>query len=216
MSHTGLDQLAAVVERVASGNSLSVDVGQCRRETARVQQRFDVGVGGTDETHALPLAVDHQAQRDRLHPARGQPGHDLLPQHRRYLVAVEPVKNAAGLLGVNEVLVQVASVLQCPTDRLRRDLVEHHATHRDLGLEHLHQVPGDGLALAVLVSGQQEFVSVGQFVLEFLDPGALVRVHHIDRCEVVGDVHPEPRPRLGLVLGGDVGGLVRQIADVPH
>ena len=80
----------------------------------------------------------------------------------RDLVAVEPVEDAPGLLRVDQVEVEVAGVLDGPPDRVAGDLVEDHAPHRDLGLEHLEQVPGDGLALAVLVSGQEELVRVLQ------------------------------------------------------
>ena len=41
-----------------------------------------------------------------------------------------------------------------------RDLVEHHAAHRHLRLEHLEQVPGDALALAVFVGGEEKLVGV--------------------------------------------------------
>ena len=42
------------------------------------------------------------------------------------------------------------------------DLVEHHALAPGcaLGLEHLEQVPGDGLALAILIRGEIERVGV--------------------------------------------------------
>ena len=45
-------------------------------------------------------------------------------------------------------------VLNC----LLGDLVKHQPLDRDRGLEHLEQVPGDGLALAILIGGEQQFV----------------------------------------------------------
>ena len=48
------------------------------------------------------------------------------------------------------------------------DLVEGDALDGHLGLEHLQQVPGDGLALAVLVRGQQQLVEPsGPFPFRF-------------------------------------------------
>ena len=40
--------------------------------------------------------------------------------------------------------------------------MEHHALDGDLGLERLEQVPGDRLAFAVLISGEQELVGERQ------------------------------------------------------
>jgi hypothetical protein len=49
------------------------------------------------------------------------------------------------------------------------DLVEHHPLHGHLGLQHLEEVPGDGLALAVFVGREVELVGVLQSGLEVLD-----------------------------------------------
>ena len=51
----------------------------------------------------------------------------------------------------------------------RGDLVEDHPAHRHLGLERLDQVPGDGLALAVLIRGEVELVGVLDQRLELAD-----------------------------------------------
>jgi hypothetical protein len=45
-------------------------------------------------------------------------------------------------------------------DRGGRDLVEHHPAYGDGRLQRLEQVPRDGLALAVLISGEEELVGV--------------------------------------------------------
>ena len=76
-------------------------------------------------------------------------------------------------------------------------------------------MPGDGLALAVAVGGQIELVDVLEQALQLGDGALLVRADDVERFEVGVDVDPEAGPRLGLVLGGDVGGGPRQIADVP-
>ena len=85
------------------------------------------------------------------------------------LVAVEPVQDAAGLLGVDQVVVQVARVLGGRPDRRLGDLVEHHPLDRHARLERLQQVPGDGLALAVAVRGQVELVDVLEQLLQLGD-----------------------------------------------
>ena len=93
-------------------------------------------------------------------------------------------------------------------DRLARDLVEDHAAHRDLRLQHLEQVPGDRLALAILVCREQELVGVLQLLAQVGDHVLLVRVDDVVRREVVLDVDGHPSPRLALDLGGISAALV--------
>ena len=175
---------------------------------------LEVGVGGRAERDPLALAVDDQPGRHRLHPPGGQLGHDLLPQHGRDLVPVQPVQHAARLVGVDQALVDLPRVGDGAGDRLRGDLVEDHPAVRHLGLELLEQVPGDGLALAVFISGEQEFVGVLEQALELGDLLPLVAVHDVERLEVVVHVDAEPGPRLAPVLGRDLGGAVGHVADV--
>ena len=154
------------------------------------EDRFQVPVGGRAERDPLPLAGDDQPGGDRLDPAGRQPRHDLLPQHRRDLVAVQPVEHPPGLVGVDEAVVEVAGVGHRLRDRLRGDLVEDHPARRDLGLELLQQVPGDRLALTVLIGGEQQFVGVGQQVLEL--------AHLLASCRQAPHKGPRsrgPRPR---------------------
>ena len=96
----------------------------------------------------------------------------------------------------------------------RRDLVEDHPADRDLRAQRLDQVPGDGLALAVLVRREVELVGVLDQRLELADLLLAVGADDVERFEVVLGVDAEPRPRLALVLGRDVGGVARQVADV--
>ena len=175
---------------------------------------LEVGVGGRAERDPLAFPVDHQPGGDRLHPPGGQLGHDLLPQHGRDLVPVQPVKHAARLVGVDLALVELLRVGDGAGDRLRGDLVEDHPAGRHLGLELLEQVPGDGLALAVLVRREQQFVGVLEQALELGDLLPLVAVHDEQRLEVVVYVDTEPGPRLTLVLGRDLGRAVGHVADV--
>jgi hypothetical protein len=76
-------------------------------------------------------------------------------------------------------------------------------------------MPGDRLALAVTIRSQIKLVDVFEQALELGDRGLLVRADDVERLEVLVDVHPEPGPRLRLVLRGDVGRRPRQVADVP-
>ena len=220
----GLLDRADGIEIASGGDPLAVHRDQPGGEPGRGGARIgDAGVefgehvpvGGAAEGHPLPLALHDDPGGHRLHPAGRELGADLLPQHRADLVAVEPVEDAAGLLGVNQVGVQVTRVLCGLPDGRFGDLVEHHPADRDARLQRLQQVPGDGLALAVTVGGEIELVDVLEQALEFGDDGLLVGADHIERFEVVVDVDTGAGPLLRLVLGRDVGSALGQVADVP-
>ncbi len=166
------------------------------------------------EGQPLPLSLDDEAHRHRLDPPRRELGADLLPQQRRDLVAVEPVDDPPSLLRPHEVLVDLARVLQRALDRFAGDLVEDQPANRDLGLQHLEEVPGDALPLAVFIGGEVELIGVLEEGLELLDLGLLVGGHDVERLEVRLDVHAEPRPLLLLVGRGDLAGAARQVANV--
>ena len=175
---------------------------------------LEVGVGSRAERDPVAFPVHDQPGGHRLHPPGGQLGHDLLPQHGRDLVPVQPVEHAARLVRVYQALVYLTRVGDGAGDRLRGDLVEDHPAGGHLGLELLEQVPGDGLALAVLIRREQELVGVLEQALELGDLLTLVAVHDIKGLEVVVYVDAEPGPRLTTVLFRDLGRAVGHVADV--
>ena len=87
-----------------------------------------------------------------LHASGAEGGFDFAPEDGAYLVADEPVEHAARLLGVDEVHVDAPRVLYGVEDGRFGDFVEHDAPSVFLvEFQHLLQVPGDGLSLAVLI-----------------------------------------------------------------
>ena len=181
---------------------------------AGVELGGDIPVAGAAERHPLAFPLHDDARRDRLHPARGELRRDLLPQHGADFVAVQAVEDAAGLLSVDQRVVQIAWILGGSADRRLGDLVEHHALDRDARLERFEQVPGDRLALAVTVRRQIELVDALEQVLQLGDGALLLRADDVERLEVLLDVDPETGPRLRFVLRRDVGRVARQVTDV--
>ena len=113
----------------------------------------------------------------------------------RDLVAVEAVEDAARLLGLDEVVVDRAGVRDRGVDRRLGDLVEDHAVDREpLRLELVEQVPGDRLALAVLIGGEVELVGVLEQLLELGDVRLLVARHDVVGLEAVVDVDRRAGP----------------------
>src|SRR5262249_61650715 len=81
----------------------------------------------------LALGVDDEAPRDRLYAPGGEPALDLLPQERRQTVADETIEDAAGLLGVDLLEVDLAGTIEGRLDRPLGDLVERDAVDLLLG-----------------------------------------------------------------------------------
>ena len=118
---------------------------------------------------------------------------------------------------LDELHVELARTLERLANRVRRDLVEHHAAHRHLRLQHLAHVPADRLALAILVGCEDELVGALQRLLQLGDDLLLPVVHDVDDVEVVVGIDAgEPAVRLDLV--GEVRRelllVARQVTDV--
>jgi hypothetical protein len=151
-----------------------------------------------------------------LHSPRGELGPELLPQHRRHLVANQAVEDATGFLCVDHSLVDFARLRKSVADRTAGDFVKDQPHDGDIGLQHLDQVPGDGLSLAVFVSREVELGRALELLLESRDLLFFVGGNHVERCEIVVDVDAQPRPLLALVLLGDLGRGRGQVPDVAY
>ena len=77
-------------------------------------------------------------------------------------------------------------------------------------------MPRDGLALAVLICCEDEFVRVLEKLPELRDLRLLLRRHHIDGFEVVLGVHSQTSPRHALELCRNLIGAFRQIPNVTN
>ena len=103
------------------------------------QLRLEIPVDRRAERATLFLALDDQPDGDALHAAGAETRLHLLPEHRRQRVAVQPIEDAAAFLRADQVLVDVARVLERLVDGVFGDLVEDDAADRNLRLEHLRR-----------------------------------------------------------------------------
>ena len=168
-----------------------------------VQHRIQSPVLDGLECTDLTFALDDQAHGDGLHTSSGESSADLIPEQRRNLIADQAVENAAGLLRVNQILVQLAGVLEGLLHRLLGDLVESYAANLfsflGVGAQLEREVVGNGLALAVRVRRQKDLVGFGGGPLELRDDLLLARRDDQRRLEgailqlyaniVLGQVH---------------------------
>ena len=100
------------------------------------RRRCPTTAPATNARRSRSRSTTSRVATDCTRPAE-RPRHDLLPEHGRDLVAVEPVEDAPRLLRVDEPLVDLARLAERAVDRVARDLVEHHALDRHLRLQHL-------------------------------------------------------------------------------
>ncbi len=92
-----------------------------------------------------------------------RPKASLRHKQARQRIAPDAVEHAAGALRLVEMLVEAAGMLEAFVDALLGDLVEEDALdlHLLVRLLHLlHEVVGDGLALAVGVGGEQDLLDL--------------------------------------------------------
>jgi hypothetical protein len=186
-------------EILARRNPLAFD-GDERRGERRVgrEKGVDVPVAGALEGHAFALALDHQTDERALHAPGRQTAVHSPPQHRRHLVAIQPVHDAPRFRRVDQAIVEAAGAGDGLVDRRLGDLVEHHPLHRHLRLEVLEEVPRNRLALAVFVGGEVQLVGVPQRRPQLLhDVLATIR-EFVGGLETVVDVD-------GEALGREVG-----------
>ena len=155
----------------------------------------------------LLLALHDQAQRHRLHPPGRARPRQLAPQDRRQGETHQIIQRPAGQIGFDQFLVQRAGM----GDGLHHggfgDGVERHPFHRQvfqqlLGPQHFQDVPGNRLALAVGVGGQDQLVGALHRLGDVLDLGGGAGIHIPDHGEIVVRLHR-------AVLG-------RQVADMPE
>ena len=113
-SDIGSSEASVIAEITAAGETDPIDRVQGRGELPLVvalgccERPLDIPVVGGDERHALSFSFDHESSTDALHPAGRELRHDFLPQHRADLVTVKPVEDAASLLGIHHLAVELA------------------------------------------------------------------------------------------------------------
>ena len=221
---TGRSQLAIGAEILGTSQTTATQRHHTRIERniiaigiRRLQRCGDIPIRGTHERHTLALALHDQTRGDGLHTARGKTRPNLAPQHRRKLIAVQAVQNTAGFLGVDHVVVNVASIVKRRFDGFLRDFVEHHALNRHFRLERLYQMPGDGLSLAILIGCEVQGVGFFQRAFQLGHGFLLVAVDDVVRLESVFHVNAE-LAEFGFVGGRHLARLrkISNMADRGH
>ena len=138
------------------------------------------------------FAFHDEAQRHRLHSSGGNAALHGFPQQRRNLVAHETVEHAAGLLGVEEIGIDVVRMFQGVLHGAGRDFVELNALDvLRLVLDDLGDVPGNGFPFAVRVGSKVHGVGLGGRFLQIAHHLFLALDDFVVRGKVVGFIHAD-------------------------
>src|SRR5262249_49079452 len=154
----------ALVAEVELVELLALEVGEARLEgLARggAELGLDSPVLAGAEGLDLGLALADEAQRHRLDAASRAAAWQLAPRHRREGEADQVVEGAAGEIGLDQLAVELPRAAEGVEDSVLRHLVKDDALDVDpfegpAALQLLAHVPGDRLALAVGVGGEEE------------------------------------------------------------
>ena len=145
-----------------------------------------LGLEGAD----FLLAIHHQPGGHRLHPSGRKAAAHLLPQQWGELVAHNTVEDPARLLGVHQILIDGAGVLNGAGHHAAGDLIEGHPVHLVVGnAQKRLEMPGDGLALAIRVGCQIYLIALFRGCFQISNDVFLALDGLIDRREVVLQVH---------------------------
>ena len=152
----------------------------------------DAEVGRRTEGDDLAFALDDEPHGDALHAACGERRTHLLPEDGRELEADQTVEDAARLLGVDQIHVDRAGLLDGFEDGPLGDFVEDDT----LGLvngetQHFGQVPCDGFSFAVFIGREPDGLGLLGQRRKFLDNLAFVARNFIDRFVVLVQIDAE-------------------------
>src|SRR5579862_1083639 len=162
------------------------------------------------------FAFDDQAKSKGLHPSGGKTSADLVPKQRGDLISHEAIENAAGLLRINEVLIDRARMFECCLYRAFGNFVEGHTLYawRSLGLslfrffrfllfravfsEFIRQVRRDGFAFTVRVRREIDGIGGGSKLFQLGDNFFFAGNDNVVGRKIVVDIHTQSA--LGQIL----------------
>ncbi len=179
---------------IADLRLLPVDLDEFRLEGGRIrpfEQGGEVPVFLGDECPDLRLPVADDPDGDGLDPTGGKAPLHLVPEEGADLVADETVEDPPGLLRLVPVEVEIVGVGDRVEDGLAGEVVEEDAPDHFFLADLLGDVPGDGLAFAVRVRGEEDLLRSGRRLLEFGDHLLLAVHDQIGGFESLFGIDPE-------------------------
>ena len=116
----------------------------------------------------LALTLHDKSHGHTLHTAGRKRRLHLAPEHWRQFEAHQSVEHAACLLGIHQIHINVARRLNGFQYGGFRNLVEHDAAGLLLvQSQHLAQMPGNGLSLAVLIGCEPDLLGLLRTLFQF-------------------------------------------------
>ena len=149
-------------------------------------------VGLALESLDFLLALGYQTHGYALHATCRESRLDLAPQHRRQLKSHNTVEDTTCLLGIHQVQVDFAGMLNSFQNSGLGNLVENDATRILIRqTKHLKQMPCNSLSLAVFITCEPHEIGLSGLVFQFLDLFFLVLRYLIYGFESVLHINAE-------------------------
>ena len=157
------------------------------------------------------FALDNHAHRDRLHAAGAKATANLLPKYGRELKSHQAVEYAPGLLGVDQVHVDVARIVYGAKDGRFGNFMKDNALGLgNVKVQCLGEVPRNGFSLAVLIAREPHRVGALGQLAELSNHIFFVVADYILRSEAFGDVDSDSA--LGQIADVAKAGAHRECA----
>ena len=180
--------------RIGQAHALTIQRKQARMQllAARAQVGIHIPVFFRLKLLDFLFSVHHHARGDGLHAARGQAFLDLHPEQRADLVAHQPVEHAARLLGVDQLHIDRARLLNRALDRLFGNLVKFHAAGAlRVDAQNRRQMPRNRFSLAVRVRRENDGLRALRFLADALKHFAAASDGDVLRLKIMLNVHAE-------------------------
>ena len=140
-----------------------------------------IGRGCTERLN-LPLFLYDQTNRYGLYATGRKTGSYFLPKDGRQLKSYDTIEHTARLLGVHQIIVDIARMEDGLLNSRFGDLMKNDTSGVFLvQLQHLFQMPCDCFSLAVLIGSQPYRVRFLGFTAQLIDELGLMRVDDIIR-----------------------------------
>ena len=162
---------------------LAVKVGQTSDQGGIVSSpeiNLDGPVFAWLECLYLNLPLTDQAKRHGLHPSCRLSPRQLAPKHRRQGKADEIIQRSSGLLGINQIHIQITGVIDTVQNGAFSNFIKDHPLRMDVMkavvvFQRLHDMPGNGLPFPIRVGGEIKMIATPNGLGNCLHPlGGLV------------------------------------------
>ena len=154
------------------------------------KQTGDLPIFNRHKSLDFAFTFNNQPQCHGLHPTRGKVTLYLCPKDWAQAVTYQTVEDAARLLGVHQIHIDLPGLGKRVRHRFFGDFMENDPFHLvRFHLSGFHHMPGDRFAFTIWVSGEENFLASRGLCRDFRDQLFFFIRYAILGCEIVLHIH---------------------------